>query len=650
MPKISTWMVPTPRKKINATVEIPGSKSQSARVLVLAAISSSPENPCVITGILRSRDTDLMLAGLAKLGLQYEWIPNICNDTDEQENSYLSNKSSSVQGKANISLAAPTVVPLPYAKSKCPNSVAQPNSNNDHFSDHSTALSIKIFGGIGENFESRAVDNFPNVASTPPSQTRAIETNNEITIECGQAGTVLRFLPPVSLFRNGKTTFFVDKVSIHRPYKPLLEAICTIDERYVKINPLPDAHLFPADLCCSSNLNTSGTAEADPCLSIPPANPQEDFPDISGINGSNESPTVILENLNEIPLFSIFGDSEISNNRRQNTNPNNTDHHNTDSHNTDFCRENSSLPLEIKIDSSSSSQFLSALLLSAPKFNRETIILTTGTIPSVPHVQMTLAEMRRFSATVSELPASSLPNNCSSGYQVKPGYTAPNHVVIEPDLSNAGPFLAAALISQGRIRIPNWPIKTTQVGDQWRKFISDLGGTVNLTLNDGQETGCLEVSGDKLPLRALNLDLSHAGELVPTLAALALFADAPSTFTGISHLRGHETDRLQALCDEIRKLGGRCEQLTDGIKIWPLITNDGLSLHYDDSSPRLNLKEVIPRSPIHISSYSDHRMAMFAALVGIKIPGIILDDISCTSKTFPGFAQLWEQMCTQSEE
>ena len=190
-------------------------------------------------------------------------------------------------------------------------------------------------------------------------------------------------------------------------------------------------------------------------------------------------------------------------------------------------------------------------------------------------------------------------------------------MAIEPDLSNAGPFLAAALVAGGRVSVPHWPAATTQAGDAWRELLPRLGGEVTLT------DGLLTAHGTGR-LTGIHADLSDVGELAPTVAALAALAGAQghtSTLTGIAHLRGHETNRLAALATQIRLLGGDAEESDDGLIIRP--------------------------APLHgaaLRSYADHRMATFAAIIGLSVDGVSLDDVECTSKTLPGFTDLWAAM------
>jgi 3-phosphoshikimate 1-carboxyvinyltransferase len=202
----------------------------------------------------------------------------------------------------------------------------------------------------------------------------------------------------------------------------------------------------------------------------------------------------------------------------------------------------------------------------------------------------------------------SVPNHWS----VRPGPIRAFDVRIEQDLSNAGPFLAAALATRGTVRVPNWPAHTTQVGDAWREILPKLGATVTL------EGGTLTVRGGT---RITGADLPDTSELAPTVAALCALADSPSRLTGIAHLRGHETDRLAALVTEIRRLGGDAEETDDGLVIRPAPLHRGL-----------------------VRSYADHRMATAGAIWGLAVPGIEVEDIAATGKTMPEFPAMWARM------
>ncbi|GAB48436.1 3-phosphoshikimate 1-carboxyvinyltransferase [Mobilicoccus pelagius] len=261
----------------------------------------------------------------------------------------------------------------------------------------------------------------------------------------------------------------------------------------------------------------------------------------------------------------------------------------------------------VEMDASASSQFVSGLLLAAPRFDRGVTVVHRGDpLPSAPHVVMTVEALRDAGVTVDD---------CEPDrWTVDPGPILPLDVVVEPDLSNAAAFLAGAMVTGGRIHVPDWPHHTTQAGDHIRDVFDAMGGDVALD-RDG-----LTVTGPDRP-SGLDVDLHDAGELTPVVAAVAAVADSPSWLRGISHLRGHETDRLAALAREIEKVGGRVE-----------VTED--ALHVVPGPPR----------PATIHTYADHRMAMAAAVLGLAIPGVLVEDVATTGKTLPDFPGMWEAM------
>ena len=262
----------------------------------------------------------------------------------------------------------------------------------------------------------------------------------------------------------------------------------------------------------------------------------------------------------------------------------------------------------VEIDASLSSQFVSGLLLSAPRFDEGVHVVHTGArLPSVPHIEMTLASLRARGVTVDS-PA-------PGEWQVEPGPIRAIESTIEPDLSNAAPFLAAAVAVGGTVTVPNWPSETTQVGDQLRQILPEFGATV--THNDD---GSLTVSGDGT-VRGVTLHIPEAGELAPTLVGLSALAEGPSRITGIGHIRHHETDRIAALVAEIRGLGGDIEELEDGIEIRPAALHGGLW-----------------------RSYADHRMATTGALIGLRVADVLIEDIASTGKTLPQFPEMWRRM------
>ncbi len=262
-------------------------------------------------------------------------------------------------------------------------------------------------------------------------------------------------------------------------------------------------------------------------------------------------------------------------------------------------------PLEL--DASSSSQFVSALLLAGARFDQGLDLHHTGgPLPSMPHIEMTVHELRKRGVDVDD----SQPDR----WVVAPGPIAALDDEIEPDLSNAGVFIAAALVTGGSVRIRNWPEQTDQAGDAWRTMVAAFGGTAE---RDGADL----VFTAGATLHGFDLDLHEVGELTPVVAAMAALAEGPSRLTGVAHLRGHETDRLAALVTEINRLGGDAEELEDGIAIRPR-----------------------PLSADTFRTYDDHRMAHAAVVLGLRVQGLMVENVVTTVKTYPNFAPVWERL------
>jgi 3-phosphoshikimate 1-carboxyvinyltransferase len=256
----------------------------------------------------------------------------------------------------------------------------------------------------------------------------------------------------------------------------------------------------------------------------------------------------------------------------------------------------------VTVDASESSQVVSGLLLAAARFDEGLDLALTGGVPSMPHVEMTVTTLRAHGVDVAAT---------ERGWRVSPGPIAARDVVIEPDLSNAGPFLAAALVTGGRVTVRDWPEVTTQPGAQLDRLLTEMGADVTRTADGLQVTG----TGTIRPLRA---DLGEVGELTPVLAALCALADGTSRLTGIGHLRGHETDRLQALDEVLTAVGARVQQLPDGLVVEPG-----------------------PRRAAQLDSYADHRMVHAAALLGLAIEGVRVSDPGAVAKTLPDFVDRW---------
>ncbi|MGY4645669.1 3-phosphoshikimate 1-carboxyvinyltransferase [Cellulomonas sp. URHB0016] len=262
---------------------------------------------------------------------------------------------------------------------------------------------------------------------------------------------------------------------------------------------------------------------------------------------------------------------------------------------------------QVDVDASASSQFVSGLLLAAARFTNGLTVRHTGrTLPSLPHIEMTVAVLRAAGISVDD--------SRPAIWHVSPGPVAPRDVRVEPDLSNAAPFLCAALVAGGTVQVPGWPTSTTQPGGLLPGILERMGGATRL------EGGVLSVTGTGV-VRGVDLDLHAAGELAPTIAALAALADSPTRLRGIAHLRGHETDRLAALASEITRVGGQAEQTADGLVITPRALTAGTW-----------------------RTYEDHRMATAGALVGLRVPGIDVEDVATTSKTLPDFVGMWTGM------
>jgi 3-phosphoshikimate 1-carboxyvinyltransferase len=338
------------------------------------------------------------------------------------------------------------------------------------------------------------------------------------TIDCGLAGTVMRFVPPVAALADGTVRFDGDQQAYKRPMAPLLGALKLLGAK---------------------------------------------------VDGNGYS----------LP-FDLTGNPKLPGG-------------------------------EVTIDTSSSSQFLSGLLLAGARY-RDGIDIQHigGEIPSRPHLQMTLAMLRSRGVEIDD----TKPDR----WIVTPGAIQPLDVTIEPDLSNAAPFLAAAAITGGAVTIPNWPAATLQPGDAIRDILQHFGARVELDGNN------LRVQGTD-QLRGVDLDLNACAELTPVVAAIAALANDTSRLRGIAHIRGHETDRLAALETELDRLGCHAKQTDDGLTIHPKLLGGDLW-----------------------HTYADHRMAQAGALLGLLVPEIVLDDISCTSKTMPEFEQLWMKMINDS--
>jgi 3-phosphoshikimate 1-carboxyvinyltransferase len=261
---------------------------------------------------------------------------------------------------------------------------------------------------------------------------------------------------------------------------------------------------------------------------------------------------------------------------------------------------------EVTIDASGSSQFVSGLLLSAARYDKGVTVRHDGKpVPSLPHIEMTVETLRSVGVRVE---------TDANLWHVEPGPIAARTWTVEPDLSNATVFLAAAAVTGGEVTIPLWPSSTTQPGDAIGDILTRMGCTVELSDRGLTVRGPAKLSG-------LDIDLHDESELTPTIAALASLAEGQTIIRGVAHIRGHETDRIAALVNEINALGGNASETEDGLIINPAPLHGGVW-----------------------KAYADHRMATAGAIIGLVVPGVSVDDIGSTTKTIPDFPGMWNAM------
>ncbi len=261
----------------------------------------------------------------------------------------------------------------------------------------------------------------------------------------------------------------------------------------------------------------------------------------------------------------------------------------------------------VTVDASASSQFVSALLLAGARYDEGLDVRHHGgPLPSLPHVEMTVAALREHGVEVDD----SRPDR----WVVRPGPVAAVDVTVEPDLSNAAPFLAVGAVTGGTVTVADWPATTTQAGDALRGVLEQMGARVE------RGPGGLSVTGQG-PLRGVDLDLHDVGELTPVVAALCALAVTPSVLRGVEHIRGHETDRLTALATELSALGGHVRERRDGLELRPAALHGGV-----------------------FHTYADHRMAHAGVVLGLAVPGVLVEDVATTGKTFPDFAGAWSRL------
>ena len=265
----------------------------------------------------------------------------------------------------------------------------------------------------------------------------------------------------------------------------------------------------------------------------------------------------------------------------------------------------------VVIDASASSQFVSALLLAGARYDQGIEVRHEGApVPSLPHIQMTIAMLREHGVEVDDSGA--------DRWAIAPATIRAVDHVIEPDLSNAAPFLALAAVSGGSVTVRDWPYATTQAGDALREILTQMGCTVELTGEGLTVTGSGALPG-------VDLDLHDVGELAPAVAALCALAETPSELRGIAHIRGHETDRLAALATELGNLGADVTERPDGLSLRPAALRGGV-----------------------FRTYADHRMAHAAVIIGAAVDGVLVENVATTSKTFPNFAAYWSGMLSGS--
>jgi 3-phosphoshikimate 1-carboxyvinyltransferase len=279
----------------------------------------------------------------------------------------------------------------------------------------------------------------------------------------------------------------------------------------------------------------------------------------------------------------------------------------------------------VSLDASGSSQLISGLLLAAPRYDKGAEIRHEGPrIPSAPLIAMTVAMLRNAGAEIETVLAGPAPpggpESVAELWRVRPGVLSPGEIAVEPDLPNAGPFLAAALVTGGEVTITGWPAASLQAAGQILDTVARMGATCAPVPGGMRVTGSGTIHGITADLREIN-------ELAPVLVATAALADSPSTFTGIGHMRMHESDRLAALASEIGALGGEITELADGLHIRPRpLRADGAVF----------------------DSHDDHRLVMAAAVLSLAVPGLRVRNAATVGKTFPGFTELWQQMLAQS--
>ena len=281
---------------------------------------------------------------------------------------------------------------------------------------------------------------------------------------------------------------------------------------------------------------------------------------------------------------------------------------------------------ETRLPGTLSSQYLSALLMVSPLAERTVSIHLGGRLVSAPYVSLTLGVMRAFGARLSatglrgrtrQPPAAGAGKSRHSDQTREKRFRIPGgqhyrarHYRVEADASSATYFLAAAALTGGRVRIPNLPSDSLQGDACFIELLRRMGCRVKKGPGGVEACGPLVIGR----LRGIDADMSDMPDAVPTLAAVALFANTPTRIRGAAHLQVKESDRLAALAREITRLGGSCRETRDGLIIRPG-----------------------PLRAASVRTYDDHRMAMAFALVGLRIPGVRIQNPTCVRKSFPDY-------------
>ena len=270
----------------------------------------------------------------------------------------------------------------------------------------------------------------------------------------------------------------------------------------------------------------------------------------------------------------------------------------------------------VTVDASASSQLVSGLLLAAPRYDKGLEVRHRGgRAPSAPHIAMTVQMLRDAGATVETAARESTADALPDTWFVHPGPLGSQPITVQPDVVNSMPFLAAALVTGGTVTILGWPAVTTQPAKHILRVLRDMGAECAMG-PDG-----LTVTGPPA-LRGITADLADCSEISMVLGALAALAGSPSVLTGIGHQRHQETDRLAALATEINALGGDVTERDDGLEIRPRPL----------------------RASRPFATYDDHRLVMAAAVLGLVVPGLQVENVATVGKTFPAFTSAWAAM------